>query len=139
MCDQSQNCVCGLNTGDLIYAVCGHWVCTDCLILCENCGEEYVCSVCVVKDGEGRDLCCEDCMVEEEEEDDMKLSRLRELIQEHDELKQFLEAGQYNNMQLSMENSALDFRLTHKQTLAIWPVIENHLKLQIQELKKEIE
>lgn len=58
-CDQPENCHCGLNTGELITAVCGHIVCEDCLILCEICGEEYICPGCTVRDEHGNKTCGE--------------------------------------------------------------------------------
>ncbi len=60
--DKEEACSCGLKTGDLTRAICGHLVCKDCLILCENCAGEYICPGCAVRDGVGNRTCGE-CLV----------------------------------------------------------------------------
>lgn len=61
-CDEPIVCHCGLNTGDVIQAVCGHFVCDDCRIICDGCGEEIICPGCVLRDEQGNKLCGEECI-----------------------------------------------------------------------------
>ncbi len=60
-CDEPEKCACGLNTGSLGVADCGHLICDDCMILCELCGEATFCPACVQRDSENN-KCCEECV-----------------------------------------------------------------------------
>lgn len=65
-CTNPQHCQCGLDTGDLTTAVCGHLVCEDCRKACEACGG-VMCAACVVLRN-GEEYCGEiDCLPDEGE------------------------------------------------------------------------
>ena len=60
----TKTCSCGLQSDELTVAVFGHTVCSDCVIICIECGEEVICPACVKKDDDGNKFCSSECKME---------------------------------------------------------------------------